>query len=62
MLLSVEWRISQLVYKGTLLGYAKAEDTRHMRPIHSNGASVLGMSVSTVAVIYHSPATGSVTG
>ena len=59
MLLSVEWRISQLVYKGTLLGYAKAEDTRHMRPIHSNVASVLGsMSVTFAAVIYYSPATG----
>ena len=33
-----------------------------MRPIHSNVASVLGMSVTSKAVIYHSPATGSVTG
>ena len=33
-----------------------------MRPIHSNVASVLGMSVTSMAVIYHSPATGSVTG
>ena len=33
-----------------------------MRPIHSNVARVLGMSVTSVAVIYHSPATGSVTG
>ena len=33
-----------------------------MRPIHSNVASVLGMSVTSAAVIYHSPATGSVTG
>ena len=33
-----------------------------MRPIHSNVARVLGMSVTSAAVIYHSPATGSVTG
>ena len=33
-----------------------------MRAIHSNVASVLGMSVTSKAVIYHSPATGSVTG
>lgn len=33
-----------------------------MRPIHSNVASVLGMSDTFAAVIYHPAATGSETG
>ena len=33
-----------------------------MRPIHSNVASVLGMSVTFAAVIYHPQATGLATG
>ena len=47
---------------GALSDYAEADNTRNTGPNHSNIASVLGMSVSTVAVICHTPVTAYVTG
>ena len=35
-------------YKYTSLGYPEAEDRRHIHPIHSSVANVLGMSNSTL--------------
>ena len=45
-----------------LSDYAEADNTRDTGPNHSNIASVLGMSVSTVAVICHTSVTAYVTG
>ena len=47
---------------GALSDYAEADNTRNTGPNHSNIASVLGMSVSTVAVICHTSVTAYVTG
>ena len=47
---------------GALSDYAEADNTRDTGPNHSNIASVLGMSVSTVAVICHTSVTAYVTG
>ena len=45
-----------------LSDYAEADNTRNTGPNHSNIASVLGMSVSTVAFICHTSVTAYVTG
>ena len=42
---------------GALSDYAEADNTRNTGPNHSNIASVLGMSVSTVAFICHTSVT-----